>query len=63
MVVTDQEGMALLDYKESSQQHGSILELSPEDLYRLRTLQKADKQLQGALKLSWKRGKTSDSED
>ena len=38
--------LTLLDYKESSQQSGSILELSPEDLNRFRTLQKAGKQLQ-----------------
>ena len=32
------------------QQQGSILELSPEDSNRFRTMQKADKQLQAALK-------------
>ena len=55
--------LTLLDYKESSQQQGSILELSHDDLNRFRTLQKADKQLQAALKLSRKRGKNSDDED
>ena len=45
--------LTLLDYKESSEH---ILELSPEDLNRFRTLQKADKQLQAAFKLSKKRG-------
>jgi hypothetical protein len=55
--------LTLLDYKESSQQQGSILELSPEDLNRFCTLQKADKQLQAALKLSQKQGGNSDGED
>jgi hypothetical protein len=50
----------LLNYKEFSQQQGSILELSPEDSNRLRTMQKADKQLQAALKLSRKRGRSED---
>ena len=44
----------LLDYKESSQQQTSILELSPADLDRFHTLQKANKQLQAAFKLSKK---------
>jgi len=55
--------LTLVDYKELSQQRGSILELSPEDLNRFRTLQKANKQLQAALKLSRKRGGKSDGED
>ena len=53
----------IFDYKEFSQQQGSILELSPEDLNWFRTMQKADKELQAALKLSRKRGKNSDGED
>ena len=40
--------LTLLDYEEFSQQQGSILELSPEDSNRFRTMQKADKQLQAA---------------
>ena len=56
--------LTLLDYKESPQQQGSIFELSPEDLNRFCTLQKANKQLQAALKLSQKRGSNkSDLED
>lgn len=54
--------LMLLDYKESSQQQASILELSPADLDRFRTLQKADKQLQTAFKLSKKRGRNSDDD-
>jgi hypothetical protein len=42
-----------LGYKKSPRQHGSILELSPEDLNRFRTLT-TYKQLQAALKLSRK---------
>jgi hypothetical protein len=55
--------LTLLDYKKSSQQHGSNLELSPEDLNQFRTLQKTDKQLQQVLKLSRKQEKNSDSKD
>jgi len=51
--------LTLLDYKESSKH---ILELSPEGLNRFRTLQKADKQLQAAFKLSKKRGGNSDND-
>jgi hypothetical protein len=40
--------LTLLDYKESSQQWSSILELSPKDLNWVRTLQKAKEQLQAA---------------
>jgi hypothetical protein len=56
--------LTLLDYKESSesQQRGSILELSPMDLIKFRTLQNANKQLQAAFKLSKKRGRNSDNE-
>ena len=54
--------LMLLNYKESSQQQASILELSPADLNRFRTLQKADKQLQAAFKLSEKRGGNSDND-
>jgi hypothetical protein len=51
-------------YKASpSQQQGSTLELLPQDLTRFRTLQKANKELQAALKLSQKRGRQSDDED
>ncbi|KAF8150905.1 hypothetical protein B0H34DRAFT_156021 [Crassisporium funariophilum] len=55
--------LTLLDYKGSSQNQGSNLELSFEDLTRFRTLQKANKQLQAALKLSRKRGRDSDNEE
>jgi len=55
--------LTLLDYKESSQQWGSTLELSPEDLNWFHTLQKANKQLQAVLNLSRKRGGNSDGED
>jgi len=48
--------LTLLNYnlKEPSQQQGAILELSPDNLNRFHTLQKADKQLQAVLKLSQK---------
>ena len=55
--------LTLLDYKDSSQQQGSILELSTVDLNRFRTLQNANKQLQAAFKLSKKRGRNSDDDD
>ena len=54
--------LMLLDYKESSQQQTSILEPSPADLNRFRTLQKVDKQLQAAFKLSKKPGGNSDND-
>jgi hypothetical protein len=56
--------LTLLDYNltDSSQQQGSILELSPVDLNRFRTLQSANKQLQAAFKLSKKRGRNSDDD-
>ena len=54
--------LALLDYKEPSQQRGSILELSSEDKSQFRTLQNANKQL-AALKHSGKQGGNSDHED
>lgn len=54
--------LMLLDYKGSSQQQGSTLELSPDDLHRFHTLQKADKQLQAAIKLLQKWGNNSESE-
>ena len=47
----------------ATQQQGSILELLPDDLNRFRTLQKADKQVQAALKLLWKWGRNSDDEE
>ena len=55
--------LTLLNYKESSQQLGFTLKLSPEDLTQFCTLQKADKQLQSALKHSQKWGGNSDGED
>jgi hypothetical protein len=55
--------LALLNHKQSSEQQGSALELLPEDLTRFRTLQKANKQLQEAMKLSRKRSRNSDGED
>ena len=56
--------LTLLDYtgKVSSQQQGSTLELLPQDLNRFRTLQKVNKELQAALKLSQKRGRQSDDD-
>jgi hypothetical protein len=54
--------LTLLDYKESSQQRDSVLELSPVDLNRFRTLQNANKQLLAAFKLSKKRGRNSDDD-
>jgi hypothetical protein len=47
--------LTLLDYKEfksSQQRRNGILELSPVDLNRFRTLQKGDKQLQAVFELS-----------
>ena len=54
--------LTLLDDKESSQQRGSILDLSPVDLNGFRTLQNADEQLQAAFKLSKKRGGNLDED-
>ena len=47
----------------AAQQQGSILELLPDHLTRFRTLQKTDKQVQAALKLSQKGGRNSDDEE
>src|SRR3984885_8270553 len=55
--------LTLLDYRQSSQQQGLILELSPDDLDRFRTLRNANKQLQVALKLSRKHDRNNDGED
>ena len=43
-------------------QQSSILKLSSDDLNQFRALQKVDKQLQMAWKLSQKQGKNSDGE-
>ena len=59
--------LTLLDHKasESSQQQGpgSTLELLPQDLDQFRTLQKANRELQAALKLSQKRGRQDDENE
>jgi hypothetical protein len=66
LLVSSIHFLTLLDYKASSgsgsQQQGPTLELLPQDLDRFRTLQKANKELQAALKLSQKRSRQSDDE-
>jgi len=51
-----------LDHPTKRHTYHFILELSPVDLNRFRTLQKADKQLQAAFKLSKKQGGNLDED-